>query len=196
MGELKLIQKYTVAEYLAIDDESESRYEYADGELYAMAGSSMNHNEISGNFFSHLRAGIKKGQKPCKTFMSDIRLYIQNSNRYYYPDVILTCDKNDLDNGKNAEKPLLIIEVMSESTQNKDLGEKLFAYMQIPSLHYYLVVAQAEVFILFYERREDGWYVNAYNDVNATISLPLLETQITIQDIYEGIQWKNTEEEA
>lgn len=193
MGALKLTQTYTAEEYFAIDESSEFRYEYINGDMYAMAGSSMNHNEISLSMASSLRDGIKKNGKKCKTFMSDVRLYIENRNRYFYPDVMITCNEADIKNGKNAENPSLIVEVLSESTSDKDFGDKLFSYMQIPSLQYYLILSQEKVFIHLYERKENGWYVQVFDGSATEIELSLLEISLSVSAIYENIIWDNVQ---
>lgn len=191
MGALQLTHTHTAEEYFAIDESSEFRYEYINGDIYAMAGSSTNHNVIGGNIFASLREAIKKAGKGCRTYMSDVRLYISNRNRYYYPDVMLTCHEDDLKNKKNAENPSLIVEVLSESTNDKDFGEKLFSYMRLPSLQYYLILSQESVRIHLYERKEEGWYVQLFDETSTEIALPLLAMTLSISDIYENIVWEN-----
>lgn len=190
MGILKLAHHYTPAEYFSIDESSEFRYQYIDGEIFAMAGGSMNHNELSGNLYTLLRSGIKQAGKKCKTFMSDIRLYIGGRNIYYYPDVMVTCSETDIKEGRNAQEAILVAEVLSDSTKSYDLSDKLFNYMQVPSLQYYLIIEQDKVGIYFYERTEKGWLVQTFDKPEQEIALPLLSLSISVQAIYENIVWE------
>lgn len=191
MGELKL--KYPNAgksyeEYLQIDESSELRSEYVYGEIFAMAGASMNHNQFAGNLFFLFRLGLKNSK--CRTYMSDMRLEIQYEAIYYYPDVILTCSETDLSNKKSVSNPILLVEVLSKSTADKDLHDKLQHYLKIPSLQYYMVVAQDEVSILLYERTSLGWGIRIFTNENDTVDLPLIGMNLAVNDIFEGAIWE------
>lgn len=196
MGELKLDQKYSYAEYLAIDEASEIRYEFLYGEIFAMAGSSMNHNRIARNASNNLHAQIKGKGKKCDTFMSDIRLEIKNQSIYYYPDVVITCNEADLAYGKGIKSPMLIVEVLSESTANKDKSEKLIRYLQIPSLNYYLIIAQDRPEVYLYERIEQNWMLRFFTELTQEIDLPKMDVSILMTDIYEGVVFEEKQVEA
>ena len=189
MGELSLTHYYTPAEYFEIDENSDFRYEYIDGEMVAMAGTSMNHNEISANILVSFRAGIKQAGRKCKTFMSDIRFYVGSKNSYFYPDVMITCSEKDFKDGRNAEEAVLVVEVLSDSTQRKDLSLKLHAYMQVPSLQYYLVIDQDKPLVHVYQRSQNDWLISLFDSLEQVIELPVLSISISLQAIYENIEW-------
>lgn len=195
MGELKLDQKYSYAEYLAIDEASEIRYEFLHGEIVAMAGSSKKHNEISGNLFALLRLQAKRKGNQCKTFMSDVRLEIKAKDVYYYPDVLLSCSESDLANEKAVKEPFLIVEVLSESTANKDKSEKLIRYLQIPSLNYYLIIAQDSPEVYLYERIEENWMLRFFTELSQEIYLPKMDVTLLMTDIYEGLVFEEKQQE-
>lgn len=181
---------YTFEEYLAIDEASESRYEYLHGEIFAMAGSSLNHNSISLRLASELLFAIKAKGGKCKTFMSDARLDMGVFQRYYYPDVIVSCSEQDARNGKMVKEPTLIAEILSESTAAKDTREKLIAYLQIPSLEYYLILSQDNIEITLYERTETGWGLRFFTAETDIITLPKMDMQLAVKDLYEGVVWE------
>jgi Uma2 family endonuclease len=186
MGALKL-DNYSVEEYFEIDETSELRCEYINGEIIAMAGSTVRHNEIAMNIAFSLRSGLNRNGKHCKTMMSDVRLHIGSLNRYYYPDVMVVCGAENLESNKGMENPILIVEVLSDSTETTDLTTKLSAYQQIDSLVYYLIVSQTSPFVLCYEKRENGWLLTIFNEISQTIELPLLELSISLSDAYATI---------
>jgi Uma2 family endonuclease len=107
-------------DYLLDELESDIRHEFYHGEVYAMAGAGAKHNILSGNLFSVLRQ--KARGTDCQTFIADMKLYIPELNRFYYPDVLLTCDPND-DNEYYRKNPCLVIEVLSSSTEGIDRRE-------------------------------------------------------------------------
>ena len=112
------------ADYLArYAQESDTRYEYINGEIWAMAGASRNHNIIAGNAYAALHSQLKN--HPCQAFISDWR--VQAQHNYYYPDVVIDCQAQ----GNSASQPVLIIEVLSDSTRQTDLTLKLHDYRQI-----------------------------------------------------------------
>lgn len=191
MGEPKSIETYTFEEYLKIDEASESRYEYVHGQIFSMAGSSKNHNRISGNLFADIHAKLRGKQKKCDTFISDVRLEIENFKLYYYPDVLVSCNENDWEDEKAVTSPILVAEVLSTSTAAKDTSEKLIAYLQIPTLQYYLVISQEKVEIAFYERTEHGWVVRFFTEITAVIALGKLDIDILLADIYSGVIWED-----
>lgn len=191
MGEPKSIETYTFEEYLKIDEASESRYEYVHGQIFSMAGSSKNHNRISRNLLVDIHTKLKGKKKKCDTFMSDVRLEIENFKLYYYPDVLVSCNENDWEDEKAVTSPILVAEVLSTSTAAKDTSEKLIAYLQIPTLQYYLVISQEKVEIAFYERTEHGWVVRFFTEIRAVIALAKLDIDILLADIYSGVIWED-----
>ncbi len=181
---------YSFQEYIDIDERSELRYEYINGEIFAMAGSSIAHNRISRNLCFDIYTKLKSKGKDCEPFMSDIRVQISSENIYYYPDVVVSCEERN-DTQKYLNEPILIAEVLSESTASKDTSEKLFNYLQINSLLYYIIIHQDKIAIQLYEKREDEdtWLLHLYTRLTDEIVLDKMEMVIQVADIYEGVNW-------
>jgi len=118
-------QKMTIEEYLEWEPQQEIRYEYVNGEVFAMTGGTIPHNDIALNFYTALRPHLSP--RGCKVNVSDVKVEISKQSPYYYPDVIVTCDPEDLKARKYFQKPKLIAEILSPSTSGKDRGEK-FTY--------------------------------------------------------------------
>lgn len=175
----------TEQDYLEGEKTAEFRHEYVDGQVYAMAGTSIRHNDIALNIAFALRAATRG--TPCKVNASDVKVRAQRSKAYYYPDVIVGCQRDEADE-YYLEKPCLIVEVTSKSTEWKDFTEKLIAYQKLASLQVYLIVAQDQPQVtLFYRDAEGAWDVARFDSLEQTITLPCPEATLTLADIYEGV---------
>ena len=173
--------------YLEGEKIAEVRHEYVDGIVYAMAGTSLRHNDIAINITSLLRP-LTRGT-PCKVNASDVKVRAQRSKAYYYPDVILGCQRDSTDS-HFLEKPCLIVEVTTKSTEWKDFTEKLIAYQRLASLQVYLIVAQDQPQVtLFYRDAEGAWDVTRFDDLEQTLTLPCPECTLSLADIYEGVDF-------
>ena len=173
--------------YLEGEKIAEVRHEYVDGIVYAMAGTSLRHNDIAINITSLLRP-LTRGT-PCKVNASDLKVRAQRSKAYYYPDVIVGCQRDSTDS-HFLEKPCLIVEVTSKSTEWKDFTEKALAYQKLAALQVYLIVAQDQPLVTMYYRDEEtGWEVARFDDLEQVLTLPCPECTLTLADIYEGVDF-------
>ena len=169
-------------EYLAFEERSPIKHEYVAGEVYAMSGVTTRHNLITLNFVRHLHDAARA--RGCKVFATDVKLKV--ADRVYYPDVILACGPAaDVD--LIVEAPSLVVEVTSPSTRATDRREKLDAYRKIPSLGAYLIVDQRRRHVLVYARDASGQWLRDEIHGPGEILLPVLDTLITMNEIYEGI---------
>lgn len=182
----------TEAEYLEGEKRAEERHEYVDGGVYAMAGTSRRHNSIAFNIAFNLRLASR--DKPCDIHLSDVKARAQRSRAYYYPDVIVSCEQDDADE-YYLEKPCLIVEVTSKSTEWKDYAEKLIAYQKLASLPVYLIVAQDQPLVtMYYRDEESGWEVARFDDLEQALTLPCPDCTLTLADIYEGVDFTQAAE--
>ncbi|QTR48543.1 Uma2 family endonuclease [Candidatus Thiothrix anitrata] len=182
----------TEADYLEGEKHAEIRHEYVDGQVYAMAGTSRRHNSIAFNIAFNLRLASR--DKPCDIHLSDVKAKAQRSKAYYYPDVIVSCQQDEAD-AYYLEKPCLIVEVTSKSTEWKDYAEKLIAYQKLASLQVYLIVAQDQALVtMVYRDAESGWEVARFDALEQTLTLPCPESTLTLADIYEGIDFTQSAE--
>ncbi len=176
----------TPEEYLAFEATSDIRHEYVDGELYAMAGTSKNHNLVSGNLYLLLRRYLQNSG--CMTFMADIKVKLQTGRRFFYPDLVVTCDPEDNTSELFVEKPKLIIEVLSPSTKNFDQTAKFLYYRTIPSLEEYLLVGTESPFIQCFRRQtQDIWTLQIYEGLEAIAHLDSFDLDAPLTDVYEGV---------
>jgi Uma2 family endonuclease len=154
MGEPRLApQSLSVEDYLASEEVANERHEFIDGVVYAMVGITLIHNQLAGAIYSALRSQLKL---PCRAYMTDVKLRIETRGAtiFYYPDVMVTCSKQNL-KSHWIDDPRLLVEVLSPSTERIDRNEKLMAYQQIPSLQDYLLVAQDQTRIEVLSREAD-----------------------------------------
>ena len=192
MQQLQTEQQLTLKEYLQLEQETHQKYEYYNGYVYAMAGGSYEHNTINGNIFIDI-GGKLKG-KSCQIMNSDTKLYLENSNSYVYPDAMIFCgEKQQAENYKDAFKnPVVVIEVLSSSTEAYDRGDKFDLYRSIPSLRYYVLVKQDEAKIQVYSRQSPTslWNIQTIEGLESSLELVISETEtlnVPLTDIYDRI---------
>ena len=171
-------------EYLAAEADSPVKHEYHDGEVYAMAGASEEHNLIAGNIYTLLRSHLRGSG--CQTFFADMKVHIERTNRYFYPDLLVTCDPRDRDNRYIKQHPKLILELLSESTEAFDRGDKFHHYRQLDSLEEYVLVSQNRPIIDVMRRGDSSWQFDTYT-ADEIFRLDSLDFEGAIAQIYEDI---------
>lgn len=173
--------KITVEEYLEMERSSPVKHEYADGYIYAMSGASNAHNVISGNVYMALRQHLRG--TPCRTYMADVKARIEAADRFYYPDVMVSCER-----GRDSyyrTEPVLIVEVLSDSTTHRDNGEKWRNYQMLESLKEYVLVSQDCMDVRVFRRDESGeWRQSIYTD-GALIPFTSVGLEMPIEQVYE-----------
>ena len=174
-----------VEDYLAAEEASAIRHEYLGGLVYAMAGETRDHNQITGNLYVAIRRHLKG--KRCQLYTSDIRVNfdLRNDEYFYHPDLVVTCDRRDTDK-RFIRHPRLIIEVLSESTERVDKREKCFAYTSMGSLEEYVLVEQAAHEVTVF-RRADGWKAATVSGAKAKLALKSLKLALPWSAVYEGV---------
>ena len=173
----------TYAEYLAFEAKSETKHEFVNGEVYAMAGGTVEHARLQARVIFMLVGAL--GGRPCETFSSDLRVLVAVTGRSTYPDVTVVCDRVEhsaLDPDA-ATNPTVIFEVLSPTTEADDRGEKWAHYQQIPSLRHYVLVAQHRPRAEVFTRTDLGWH---YAEVlpGGAITLPAVEVSLPLDDLY------------
>ena len=187
---------YTEEEYLNLDWQNGERFEYWNGELVAMAGASLRHNEIVFNLTAILKS-MGRGNN-CKTYFSDAFLQLKNSATYLFPDVIFTCNPEDLNSEKFIQNPSIIVEVLSNSTELYDRSRKWEQYRKIKSLRYYLLVSQDDYKVEMFYRPNDLtlFTFQSFDGPDAMIHFMEWNFSISLKNIYEGITFDQTHNEA
>ena len=185
----------TAAAYLEWEPTQEERYEYWDGEVVAMSGGTRNHNRISGNFFRLLDDALL--DRPCDVYIVDVKVQVEPGQKYFYPDVVVTCDDRD-DDAQFVQFPCLIIEVLSPSTEAIDRGAKFARYRQFRSLQEYVLVQVSQPGVEVFRRNDRGqWVLYEYTLEDSlhleSLAKPLLgriDVHIAIADLYRQVEFE------
>lgn len=170
----------TEAEYLHGEQFSDIKHEYIDGDVYAMAGASRNHERLSGNIFAALLTHLKDLR--CEPFMSDIK--VKADGHFFYPDVLVVCDDEQGDD-YYTEKPLIIVEVLSKGTRRNDKSLKMTAYKTLPSLQEYVLIEQDFVDVEVC-RRANGW-VSEHYFLGDEMTFTSLDLTLAVTDMYARV---------
>jgi len=176
----------TPEEYLEKEEQSDIKHEYIDGYVYAMAGANDPHVTISGNAFMMIRNHLR-GSK-CRVYMADMKAKIDSLRRYYYPDVIVTCDPRDTQTPNHKSFPKLIIEVLSKSTEAFDRGDKFADYQQIETLEEYVLVNASRLRLDCFRRNAEGlWVLKSYTGEEENFQLTSINLECKFADLYEDV---------
>lgn len=181
---------FTLQEYLQLEEKSDLKNEYIDGRIIPMAGGTVNHNRIAGNFYAVLNFALK--QKESEVFNSDMRLWIPKQRIYTYPDItIIIGEPEFFDNRQDTiTNPKIVIEVLSKSTENYDREGKFKAYRTIPSFEEYLLVEQNRISIEHYSKTANKrWSLQECDEEDELINLVSIPLEIRLQDLYNKIKF-------
>ena len=183
---------FNPTEYLAMEEVADYKSEYFNGEIFAMSGGTPDHSSVAVNLLPQLEPP-SRAAKPCRVFNSDMRLHIESNSLYTYPDVMVICGKIELVKRRNdtVTNPVLIVEVLSESTRDYDRGMKFNLYKQVPSLQEYVVVESENPRVECYRRgADDQWVVEMIDDPSATVRLASVACEIPMGEIYRKVSWE------
>jgi Uma2 family endonuclease len=179
----------TVADYLSGEEISDVKHEYLGGTVHAMAGATNRHNTITGNSFALLHTQLRG--HPCQPFNSDtkVRIEFPDHLRFYYPDAMVVCHPNNAAD-HFQDQPVVILEVLSDSTRRADLGEKRDAYLTIPSLKVLLFVEPDSPAVTVHRRQPEGGFTLEYHtDLETTIPLPEINATLPLAELYERVEF-------
>jgi len=189
MGERAIDHPLTIEEYLAFEANADLRHEYHLGEIFAMAGGTRNHSILGTNILTELNLlGRKSG---CTTFNGDMRIRIDAKNRFLYPEASVVCgpvEASEFD-ADSITNPVLIVEVLSESTEAYDRGEKFRLYRKLPSLQEYVLISQDRALVEVFTRKADNvWEMRAYAALEEMVALNSLSAEIAMTDVYRNVE--------
>lgn len=177
------------AEYLALERRSAEKHEYLAGEVFAMTGASRAHNLIVTNLVRELGQQLKR--RPCQVFASDMRVKVSASGLYTYPDVVVVCGEARFEDEQvdTLLNPTLIVEVLSDSTEAYDRGEKFEHYRKLPSLAEYLLVAQDRPHLDQFVRQADAqWLLAEWHGRDATVRVPSVDAVLALDEVYDKLE--------
>ncbi len=184
--------RYTEDQYLAWEEDAVEKSEYVDGEIRAMSGGSMPHASIPINIGGELRSALRG--RGCRVLSSDMNVWAAGA--LYYPDLSVVCGPVTYRNGNKhvITNPIVVVEVLSPSTEPKDRGEKFLRYQQIETLRSYLLVSQTEPRVELFERGENGhWDYSMAAGIENIIVIPSLGVTLALSEIYDQVEFGDAE---
>ena len=180
-------EEYIAFERKFLPDSEIVRHEYMNGEIIPMSGASRAHNLIAGNIFGELRDQLKGSG--CEIYMSEMRVSIPTARSYFYPDVGVVCEEPRFEGDvfDMLLNPIVVVEVLSPSTEAYDRGEKFAHYRQLTSLQEYVLVAQDQTFVEHYHRQKKQWILTDFQRLDDILPLPSIQCELPLQEIYERV---------
>ena len=177
---------FTPEEYLELERHNPYKHEYQRGLVYAMSGAKKFHVQITNNFNVLLANHL--ADLPCSVYVADMKVKIETAHCYYYPDISVTCDKQDIEtNNDFILAPKLIIEVLSKSTEQFDRTDKFADYQQIPELQEYVLVSPDQVQVECYRKQPSGEWLSQRYERGDTVAITSIEFQCPIEPIYDRV---------
>ena len=180
----------TPQEYLIRERKADFRSEFYRGEMFAMAGASWEHTLIKDNIAHEARTQLK--DSPCRVVTSDLRVKVDESGLYTYPDLIVVCDEPQFEDKMfdTLLNPRILLEVLSESTEKYDRGTTFAHYRKIPSLHEYILVAQDQPLMERHVRQPNGdWLMTEFCGLDQAFAFTSIPVKIPVTDVYRGIRF-------
>jgi Uma2 family endonuclease len=181
-------RRLTPAEYLALERRAEYRSQFYDGEIFAMAGASREHNLIAGNVSRELGNQLKG--RPCETYQTDMRVRVSETGLYTYPDVVVVCGEPQFEDDQvdTLLNPTLIVEVLSPTTEAYDRGDKFEQYRALPSLAEYVLIAQDRYRVERFARQPDGqWLFAAASRLDEAVHLTSIACRLPLSEVYDRL---------
>ncbi len=182
--------KYSPAQYLALEERAVHKSEYHNGQILAMSGGTLNHSLISANMIGVLRNALK-GQA-CRVLDSNLKVYIEQANHFVYPDGMVICDAPIFFEERKdvIQNPILVVEVLSDSTEAYDRSDKFQRYMSLPSFQEYVLINQKKKKIeVFYRQDEKQWIYRVYQEPDTHVFLNSLHLHLEVVEIYDKVSW-------
>jgi len=186
------VEKLYIApnDYLESERVAEEKSEYVDGEIYAMSGATFEHNQIASNTLAFIHGALR--ERPCQVLGSDMKVWLETVNTFAYPDISGLCgpvefydDKRDI-----YSNPQFIIEVLSDSTESYDRGDKFFRYQSLTNLREYVLISQKMIAVEVYRKQGDDWLYHLYRESDAVLRLDSVDCAIPLSEIYRNVEFQ------
>jgi len=184
-------RRFSIAEYLELEEKSVDRHEFHEGEVLAMSGGMYGHSRINANLLAAVHSRLSG--KECHALDSNLRVRIHNRQDYVYPDISVVCGTAEFDENDPKKttiiNPSLVVEVLSDSTESYDRGAKSDLYRQIPSLKQYVLVSQYEPMVETFLKQPKGkWLLQVHKGKDEAVELSAIGIVVPLKDIYAGIE--------
>lgn len=179
-------------QYLHLEERSNIKHEYIDGQVYAMAEVDDPHVTIAGNLAALLLSQVRGSG--CRVYIADMKARIESLNRFYYPDVMVTCDPRDRETSTYKRFPSLIVEVLSDSTEAFDRGDKFIDYQELESLREYVLINTKRQRVECFRCNEQGlWVLQSYTPQQKTFRLDSVDFEDTLLNLYEDVVFEENQ---
>ena len=176
----------TSDQYLQLEATNPIKHEYRDGNAYAMAGTTDSHNLIAGNLYTIIRNHLRGSD--CRVYFADVKARLESCNCFYYPDLMATCDARDAETTTYKSYPKLIVEILSDSTEAFDRGDKFIDYQTLSTLEEYVLISSKQQRVESYRRTEqDLWLFQFYLPNHETFHLNTIGLEATFSELYEDV---------
>jgi len=175
----------SVAQYLEWEAQQPIRHEYLDGQVYAMTGGTIPHNDIALNLATALKTFLKG--TTCKVQMSDVKVIMSEQGPFFYPDVVVSCDEHDRQARDGIRAPKLVVEVLSPSTAGFDYGQKFRCYRRLLTLQEYVLIDSENVSVDCYRRSGHQWQLTSYPESGDTVHFVSIDFQCSLSLLYENV---------
>ncbi|MEI7866726.1 MAG: Uma2 family endonuclease [Candidatus Methylumidiphilus sp.] len=193
MSALPAPKTYTVEQYLDLERNSlEGKCEFVDGQIFAMAGASREHNLIGVNIVRELSNQLKG--RPCEAYANDMRVKAAEAKGYHYPDIAVVCGKPEFEDGQmdTLLNPAVLVEILSSSTEAYDRGDKFSGYRKIHSLREYILVSQDKPLIERYIRQGDAWVLTETSGLDGVVNVETIGCVLAMSEVYDRVFDKTT----
>lgn len=181
-------------EYLALEESAEQKHEYYQGKIFAMAGASKNHNRINFDLGTSINLALRNSN--CEVFANDMKLWIEAKSLFTYPDLMIVCGNAKLYENRDDAlvNPVVIFEILSESSKNYDRVEKFEFYRTIPTFQEYILIEQSRVHVeQMYLETRNKWILSEYNEISDSFKLAKVDLEISLQEIYRRVEFPPAE---
>lgn len=184
------LPRWTLEEYLDREEMADERHEFFDGLIVAMSGGLSAHDLVSSNAVTLLNLATRG--RPCRAHGSNLRLYIAKSNVATYPDAMVVCGPYEYERGRRdlISNPILLVEVLSRSTESYDRGKKFEYYRTLPSLREYVLVSQTEPLVERFSRQDERWTLDAFRGLDAELPLESIEARLALRELYDKVEFE------
>lgn len=191
---LKSIDYQSIKDYMAYEDTSEQKHEYEKGDILMMTGGTIDHGMLCGNAYSELRGKMEAGGSNCRAIGSEVRIHIDQADSIVYPDAMVICGEIEVSpaDEQAITNPILIVEVLSKSTESYDRGDKFYKYRQLSSLKEYVLIDQEKPVVeTFYKRDNNVWEISRFSGLQDEIQIKSLDLSIQMDKLYLNVSWNN-----
>lgn len=189
-------QFYTIQEYLDFEDQSDTKHQFYNSEIFAMSGATLNHNIIA-SYTAFALMNAFKG-KPCIVTGADLKVQIEKNDLFTYPDVSIFCGEPEFYKKRNdtITNPVLIVEVLSDSTEAFDRGKKFELYRTLKTFQHYILISQKEIHLeYFFKNEKNNWELEEFKEMKDVLKIYGFDVEISLEEIYSKVTFENTNQD-